>query len=475
MKTVLILIDSLNRHCLSCYNPSTPVQTPNISNFANDCDIYHNHMTGSAPCMPARRDLLTGRLNFLERSWGGIEPFDITLPQILQQHNIFTHIETDHYHYLELGGEGYCQAFNTWHMQRGQESDPWVSRVIPAEVPEHYGRFRAQYELNRKKFTSESEYPTPKTFESACQWLDDNRNADNFFMTVEVFDPHEPFDCPEHYLKMYHDDYHGKRYDWPEYAPVSEPEDALKHIQRRYAGTLSMVDTWFGRFLNKLKEVNMYDDTLILFTSDHGHMLGEHGLMAKNYMHQYDELAHIPLLIHRPHQKQCTHRYDLTQNIDVMPTILEYFGINIPKTVQGLSLLHENNRKGVLYGVYGKAVNVATRQYRYYRAPNIQNKPLYQYTAMPTAFRKYLRTACPSEIECGRYLPYTQFPVFKIPASLKRGEFIQNSLLFDVEHDPSQNTPLNDSTLEQNMIALLKVLLNGYGSPKEQFERLELL
>ncbi len=475
MKAILVLIDSLNRHNMTCYNKETKVMTQNITEFSENCDVYHNHFIGSTPCMPARRDLFTGRLNFLERGWGGIEPFDVTLPNILKENKIYTHIETDHYHYLELGGEGYCQMFDTWSMQRGQESDPWVSRVIKEEIPEHYGRARPQYELNRKMFKDETLYPTPKTFESACEWLDNNKDADNFFMTLEVFDPHEPFDCPEEYLAMYKDTYKGKRYDWPEYAPVSEPEDAHKHIQNRYAGTLTMTDKWFGKFIEKLKEVGMYDDTLIIFTSDHGHLLGEHGFLAKNYMHQYDELAHIPLLVHNPKQQNRVDKYKLTQNIDVMPTVLEYFGIDVPKTVQGISLYKENNREGVLYGAFGRAVNVATTRYRYLRAPKEDNLPLYQYTAMPTTMREYIGVKNADEIECGRFLPYTNFPVYKIPENKINNKYIKETLLFDMDYDSKQENPIKDSEVETKMTELLKNLLNEYEAPKEQFERLGLV
>ena len=107
MRTVLVLMDTLRREALSCYNPETIVKTPNIDVFAKEATVFDQHWIGSAPCMPARRDILTGRLNFLERSWGPIEPFDITLPKVLRDHDVYTHITTDHCHYMRTGGEGY--------------------------------------------------------------------------------------------------------------------------------------------------------------------------------------------------------------------------------------------------------------------------------------------------------------------------------------------------------------------------------
>ena len=122
-----------------------------------------------------------------------MEPFDITLIGTLREHGIFTHITTDHPHYFEIGGENYCQMFHTWNFERGQEGDVWVSRVKGSDIPEpHYGKVNNQNQLNRLAYTKEEEYPTPRTFRSACDWIDSNRGADDYFMMVEAFDPHEP-------------------------------------------------------------------------------------------------------------------------------------------------------------------------------------------------------------------------------------------------------------------------------------------
>lgn len=137
MRTILVLMDTLNRRFLKPYEKEALGITPNIERFAKDSVQFQNHFIGSAPCMPARRDIFTGRMQFLERGWGGIEPFDITLPQVLRENHIYTHITTDHTHYFEIGGENYCALFNTWDLHRGQEVDPWISRVKgPGNVKE---------------------------------------------------------------------------------------------------------------------------------------------------------------------------------------------------------------------------------------------------------------------------------------------------------------------------------------------------
>ena len=284
MRTVLILMDTLNRRFLKSYHENAEGITPNMDAFAEEAVRFDNHFIASAPCMPARRDIFTGRMNFLERGWGGMEPYDRTLQGELRSHGVYTHITTDHTHYFELGGENYCSLFDTWDYHRGQENDPWISRVSPPfKEPDSYGRKSVQHLLNRQEYAREEKtYPTPATFLSACRWARENRGADNFFLMVEAFDPHEPFDAPVSYHELYGDHYSGKEFNWPGYAPVTEPEAAVLHLRNCYLATMTMADRWLGHFLDALKENGLYDGTLVILTTDHGHMLGEHGFTGKN-------------------------------------------------------------------------------------------------------------------------------------------------------------------------------------------------
>lgn len=500
MKTILVLMDSLNRHMLNIYNKDTWVKAPNISRLAEKSVVFDNHWLGSAPCMPARRDILTGRLNFLERNWGPIEPYDITLPETLRKHGIFTHITTDHPHYFELGGEGYCQLFNTWDYQRGQEIDPWVSRVRQPEMPEqYYGKVFEQYELNRSKLIKEEDFSTPRTIDSACQWLEENKDAENYFLMVECFDPHEPFDCTREYLDMYDDDYKGPRYDWSNYAPVNEPVEAIGHLKKRYAGSLTMADKALGRFLNVLDKYNIWEDALLIFTTDHGHLLGEHGWTGKNFMHAYNEIAHIPFIVHLPGSKRAGDRVSaLTQNIDLMPTILDYYNIPCPDSVRGYSLRgvlesrEEKVRDIAIYGWHGKTVNITDGKYTYFRAPASEdNCPCYAYCTIPTTLWSYMGKKVADKIEAGRFLKYTNYPVFKIPVGITTNAYphfektqallggnvlkhVRESLLFDIEADYGQEHPINDENVERMMTEKLKTALHDADSPEEQFERLGL-
>ena len=103
MKIVFVLLDSLNRNAMEPYG-STTVKTPNFNRFQQRAVTFDNHYVGSLPCMPARRDLHTGRSHFLHRSWGPLEPFDDSLPQLLKQNGTYSHLITDHHHYFADGG-----------------------------------------------------------------------------------------------------------------------------------------------------------------------------------------------------------------------------------------------------------------------------------------------------------------------------------------------------------------------------------
>lgn len=486
MKAILVLIDSLNREYLKAYNPDAWTVTPNLNAFAEENVQFWKHFTGSAPCMPARRDMMTGRLNFLERNWGPMEPFDNCFPRLLRERGIFTHIITDHAHYMEPGGEGYLQSYQSWDYVRGQEWDPWVSRVRPAPVPEkYYGQYFDEYQQNRVRFTTDDTFPTPVCFRHASEWLRDNKDEDGYFLQVEVFSPHEPFNAPQEFLDLYEDDYEGLPFETSTYRKVTEPPEAIAHLKKKYASGLTMVDKWFGRFMDTVRELGLYEDTLIIVTTDHGHLLGEHGYTGKNYMHQYNRIANIPLFVHYPGIK-AGRAEEITQNIDLMPTILEYFNVPLPDRVQGTSLLPLltggtfRPRGFALYGTFGGPVTIFDGKYTYHRAPKDEtNTPLYYYTSMPVTLLKFLGKDCADRIEMGRFLKHTDYPVYKIPArfpimQLRSTEPFKDTLLYDWENDWEQEHPVQDPEIHGVMRKKLIDIMKWAQSPEDQFLRLGL-
>ncbi len=333
----------------------------------------------------------------------------MTLPACLRAQGNFCHITTDHCHYLRTGGEGYLQEFNTWDYYRGQEGDPWVSRIDePNNMPEtFYGRVREQYQKNRQLWPTEEEMPSPKTFQSACDWVEGNKGKDDFFLMVEAFDPHEPFDVPDEYMELYggKGDLDRDYFETPQYKRVSSTdlnEGAVDYIQRRYKALVTMTDRWFGKLIDTLEACDMLEDTMVMVTTDHGYFLGERDYMGKNYMHLYNELAHLPFIVHFPGDARAgEHAHQLTQAIDIMPTVLEVHGCEIPGDVRGVSLMplvsdpKAATRDYALYGVHAMTVNVTDGRYTYFRAPVPSNEPCFEYAALPHTIRKKMGSDCP--------------------------------------------------------------------------------
>jgi arylsulfatase A-like enzyme len=485
LKTLFIVLDTVRRDYLEPYgNPW--VKTPAFARLAAEGVTFDNHWVGSLPCMPARREFMTGRYNFIYRSWGPIEPFDDTLPRELRKAGAFTHLLTDHDHYFELGGENYHTGFSTWRFFRGQENDPWISQVDAQALPEHMGQLSRQNWANRSRQQKEEEFSGPRTALAAIEWLRANRGADNWFLQVEIFDPHEPFYCTEKYRQMYGDTWDGPLFDWPTYQHVAESPEAIEHIRKCYAGLLTMTDHWVGRIFDTLDDLKLWDDTLVLLTTDHGTMLAEHGCWMKNYMPLYCEIVRIPLIIRLPDGSRAGTRVGaLSQTIDLMPTILDFHGVPAPPHVHGRSLRSVFTggtvREDGIFGYFGKATNTTDGRYVYFRNPvNEDAGPLYEYTAMPTRFNQWPDRADYDRIEMGRYFGHTyNLPLYRIPAKGQvprhlpnEASYIGRHQLWDLAADPRQEAPIANAEVEARMVARIAAHLEACEAPAEQFTRL---
>lgn len=113
MKAIILLFDSLNKNYLPPYGDLL-TKAPNFQRLAAHAATFDNSYVGSMPCMPARRELHTGRYNFLHREWGPLEPFDDSMPELLKKAGIYTHLISDHLHYWEDGGGNYHNRYSSW-------------------------------------------------------------------------------------------------------------------------------------------------------------------------------------------------------------------------------------------------------------------------------------------------------------------------------------------------------------------------
>lgn len=500
MRTVFVLFDSLNARALSVYGGQVP--TPNFDRLARHAVTFDNHYIGSMPCMPARRDMHTGRLCFMHRSWGPLEPFDDSFPAILKGSDVYTHLVSDHYHYFEDGGATYHSRYTTWDFIRGQEADQWVAMVKPP-----MDRFREQYHdvqfegnrdgyrlqgmINRERIMEEVEFPSVQCFDKTLRFLSENGAEDNWLIQLETFDPHEPFHAPKRYRDRFSTSYEGLVLDWPRYREVEETEEEIEELKSNYAALVALCDAQLGRLLDDFDEHNRWNDTALVLTTDHGFMLSEHDWWAKNRMPFYNEIARIPLFIHHPgfadaHGSRVS---ALTQTSDIMPTLLGLHGLEPGPLVTGSSLLpllanpRERVRDYAIYGIFGGAINVTDGRYTYFRYPDsMEAHDLHEYTLMPTHNTSFFEVRELENAALHRGFDFTKgAPVLKIPAltdakrSPTQGGFSETrTVLYDLESDPQQMKPFRDAELETIFCAAIVAEMNRHNAPSELYGRFDL-
>jgi arylsulfatase A-like enzyme len=497
MKAIMVMFDSLNRQMLPPYGCEW-THAPNFARLAERSVTFDNCYVGSMPCMPARRELHTGRYNFLHRSWGPVEPFDDSAPELLKQNGVYTHLVSDHQHYWEDGGGTYHTRYNSWEISRGQEGDPWKGEVKDPKLPENLADQKKLITradtINRKYLQDERQQPQAQTFAKGLEFINTNHDADNWFLQIETFDPHEPFFSHKKYKELYPHEYNGPEFDWPNYGKVTEPREMVEHCRYEYAALLSMCDHYLGKVLDLMDQYHLWEDTLLIVNTDHGFLLGEHDYWGKSKMPYYNEIAKIPLFIWDPRCGRRGERCDcLVQNIDMPATLLEYFGIDLPEAMQGVALketiaANQPVREAVLYGCFGAHVNCCDGRYVYMRGiADPSNEPLYQYTLMPAHMRRMFTVEELQTAELVDPLPFTKgCKVLKVKSGIwdKRDsysmsgystpDYLGQNFLFDLTTDPEQLHPLQQPEIEKAMIAKMVRLMKENDAPPEQFKRLGL-
>ncbi|WP_315068946.1 sulfatase [uncultured Clostridium sp.] len=484
MKAIMIMFDTLRRRALPAYGNDW-IKAPNFKRLQEKTVTFDNFYAGSLPCMPARRELHTGRYNFLHRSWGPLEPFDDSMPEILKNKGIYTHLVTDHSHYFEDGGCTYHNRYNSWEGFRGQEGDRWKAHIGNIEIPEQLETVKSgvsfkQNWVNRMYQQREEDLSAYKTFEAGMDFIEINKSEDNWFLQIECFDPHEPFYTPQEYKDLYPHEYKGKYFDWPSYQPVTENSDSIEHVNFEYAALVSMCDSYLGKILDYMDNNDMWKDTMLIVNTDHGLLMGEHEWWGKNVQPMYDEISHTPFFIWDPRLRIKNERREaLSQTIDIAPTLLEYFNVNIPDSMQGKVLKETicNDKKirdGALFGVHGGHINVTNGKYVYMRSSkSSENKPLFEYTLMPTVMRNFFSKNQLKEAKITDEFEFTKnIPMLKTPASTYMSSFRFGNKLFNIEEDPNQLNNIDDLAKEIEMLELLRKLMIESEAPKEQFERI---
>jgi arylsulfatase A-like enzyme len=329
---------------------------------------------------------------------------------------------------------------------------------------------------------------------AAARWLIDEApvpGEGRFFLLVDEFDPHEPFDTPEPYASMYDTAWNGPHMIWPPYAqgPDVLTAEQRRQVRAQYGGKLTMIDAWLGRVLDAVTASGHEDDTAVVVMTDHGHYLGEKDIWGKPAVPVYEPLGHVPLMVRWP-GIDAGARDALTTTVDVFATIADVFGVAPAHRTHGRSLLPvlhrtvQAVREWVLAGVWGREVHVVGPGCKYARAPVGGNAPLSlwsnRWSTMPVHRFPDLRLPVPDDRAWLDHMPGSTVPVIRQPFGpgdrlpyWAAGPF-DGHRLFDLDEDPAEEHDLRGTPLEAELADLLRTALVDVEAPDDQLARLGL-
>ena len=345
MNIIQIVSDTFRRDHLGCYGNDW-IHTENLDRFAGQSMVFDRAYNASFPTIPNRHDLFTGRYTFVYSMWSPLTGDEVIISQLLRQAGYTTMLIVDTPHMIR-DAHYFDRGFDGWWWIRGQEHDRYMTNPTK-DSTERREAFGTQYLQNVSSRRSEEDYFVAQTMTSAAKWLELNYDQhEKFFLHVDAFDPHEPWDPPKWYADMYDPGWKGGDVAGGAYVegvdrPVTSDltEDELNHLRALYAGEVTLVDRWVGMLLQKIGDLGLFENTAVIFTTDHGTYLGEHGYVGKRDR-LYEEVAHIPLIVRMPDSEgnlrgRCE---AIVQSPDLMATILHLAGAQSPHTVQGRSIL----------------------------------------------------------------------------------------------------------------------------------------
>lgn len=362
LNVIVIILDGLRKDHIGAYGNDW-IQTPNMDALARESLRFTRAYPESMPTIPARRAIHTGMRTFPFRGWvpqkgdpirlygwQRIPEDQTTLAEILRPAGYETLMVSDCYH-LFKPSMNFNREFTVDRRIRGQETDayqPYWS--TPKERLKEYvvkglngenleGKLQ-QYLANTAQRHSEEDWFAPQVFRTAAKLLEGVSQRQPFFMVLDSFDPHEPWDPPRQYVELYDKNYDDLEPITPAYGKRDYLSDRqLKRMRALYAGEVTLVDHWLGHFLNKAKELALMENTVLVLLSDHGMALGEHGVTGKLSYKMGPEVTDIPFLLRHPEGKGAgqTSEYFASTH-DVGPTILGMLGLKPPTPMDGQNL-----------------------------------------------------------------------------------------------------------------------------------------
>ena len=345
---LIVIISDTFRWDYLHFNGNERIRTPNLDALAEEGVYFANCYADGLPTIPARRVMHTGKSIIAERTkWHPLWDEDITLAQVLNKAGFTTGFIVDTYHHFKPD-MNFHRDFDSWVWIRGQENDKYISgprnSVNPRDyAPKHLlnNRFRdriTQYVLNTKDRKSEDDYFCAQSCHAASKWLEESKdNNGPFMLFIDMFDPHEPWDAPPRFQKMYRKKYPFERYI---FGYGVNPKDVRKKdipiLIDLYSAEVTFMDHCIGNLIQHVKRLGLWDNTIIVFSTDHGTHLGEEGCVQKTAGLLNSCIARAPLIIRHPDNSYAGKRIDsLTSHLDFMPTFLSLLGVEGYQNMDG--------------------------------------------------------------------------------------------------------------------------------------------
>jgi len=349
MNVIWIVADTFRKDHLGAYGHPT-IRTPALDALAARSVRFDRHYAAGFPTMPARADFFLGRWSMSFMQWGPLPPSAVPLAQMLSKAGFHTAAVADTPFFIRHD-MNYDRGFQNFVFISGQEGSN--TRL---KVDYHHESRDVRHERRY-----ESDLNAPRTITRAMEWLELHYRED-FFLYIDTWDPHEPWDAPAYYTEPFWPGFDGEEIQppygfWQNYADFSAERVQKAHAS--YCGEIGMVDTWIGYLLQRVENMGLNENTVIIFTSDHGFYFGEHdGWLGKlslglkpdgtryrmgdpgaswDFSPLYEELVAAPLLIQAPGIAPATYG-GLTSAVDLMPTVLDAMGQTPPAIVEGRSL-----------------------------------------------------------------------------------------------------------------------------------------
>ncbi len=374
-----ICSDQQRHNSLGCYGNKF-THTPNIDALSKEGVQFENCYVQNPVCSPSRASFLTGRypsLTKLRQNGQIIHHEEKTLPKL-------------------LANEGYtCGLVGKLHLapaapsvapQMEQRIDDgyhvfdWAHGHAPKHPTNQYHRWLKEKGVEYKttnydecawieKGMPEEYHQTTWCVEKAKSFIADCADYDlPWLYSVNFFDPHPPFDPPESYMKRYTDRLDeiplpnfvkGELDNKPEYQMLQHkkststnlknikelPADRMtetdhRYVKSAYFAMVDLIDAQVGRLVDYLKEIGEYENTIIVYMSDHGEMLGDHGLYYKG-LTMYEGAVHVPLIVHYPKAIKSASYKPLMEAVEIAPSLMEAVGLPVYEGMQGKSFWQE--------------------------------------------------------------------------------------------------------------------------------------